>query len=134
MKILEMFRQFRDTVATVDEDRSSALVAQAAQIKASVVPTVAAFQALAEIEEANTDIYEAQAGAFKAHLIGGVRKMEVDADVAETGVKVQRRYHISQERFAVVMEEQQQLATKYGQTLQGDRPSLGGSKQKQLSW
>jgi fructose-bisphosphate aldolase class 1 len=131
--ILGMFKKWRSTVGVVDEDRSSALVAQAAQAKASVAPTVAACKALIDIAEADTDIYEAQGGAFKAQLTGSVRRMEVDADVAEATAVAQQRFVVSQERLSAVNATMQELTAKYSQTLAGGtQRAIGVSKQKQL--
>ncbi|MGL5876259.1 MAG: hypothetical protein ACRC2V_00495 [Xenococcaceae cyanobacterium] len=135
MKILEMFQQFRDSTGVVDEEKSASLVAEAAQLKASVAPTVAAFKAWADIQEAGADIYEAQGEAFKGQLIGGVRRMEVDADVAEVVVAVEQRFHVSQERLSAVNATMAQLAGKYSQTLAGGgQRAIGASAQKQLPW
>jgi hypothetical protein len=135
MSILGMFQEFRDAVGGISEERSSSLVVQAAQAKASVAPTVAGYKALAEIAEADADVHEAAGESFKVQLVSQVRKMEVDVGVAQATVAVQQRFAISQEQLAGVMKEHQQLATKYSQTLAGGgQRMIGASTQKQLPW
>jgi hypothetical protein len=127
MSFLNMFQEFRDAVGLSNEQESSALVAQAAQLKAAVAPTVAKYQALATMAVADADVHEAAGDSFKIQLESKVRKMEVDVSVAQTTVALQQRFSFSQEQLAGVMKDQQQLATKYSQTLAG-----GASTQKRL--
>ena len=136
MDILEKFREFRSAMGLATEEESSALVAQAAQIKAAVAPTVAKYQALATMAVADAEVHEAAGDSFKIQLESKVRKLEVDADVAEVVVGFQQRFVVSQERLAIVNATMQQLAGKYSQTLAGgvSQRAIGASAQKQLPW
>jgi hypothetical protein len=135
MDVLQKFREFRAAVRLATEEESSVLVAQAAQLKASVAPTIAKYQALATMAQADADLHEAAGESFKVQLVSKVRSMEVDAGVAETGVTVQKRFVVSQERLSAVMQTQQELTSKYSHILAGgDRLPIGQSAQKQLPW
>lgn len=135
MDILGKFKEFRDAVGLATEEESSALVAEAAALKASVAPTVAKYQALAVKAEARADLHEAAGESFKIQLLSTVREIEVDAEVAETVVVAQQRFVVSQERLSAVNETMAQLAGKYSQTLaSGGQRTIAPSAQKQLPW
>lgn len=133
--ILGMFDRFRASVGTITEERSSGLVAKAAEIKAAVAPTIAAYKALAEIAEADADMHEAAGESFKSQAISQVRKLETDAGVLETGIAVQERFQVSQQTIDAVMQRQRQLAAECTAVLRGGQMrSIGAPAQKQLPW
>lgn len=133
--ILGAFNQFRVAAGLASEEEASNLTAEAAKLKASVAPTVAKYQALASMAESRIQVYEAAGSSFEVQLNSEVRKVEVDASVAETVVSAQERFYVSQERLSSVNATMAQLAGKYSQTLAGGgQRAIGASAQKQLPW